>query len=158
VREQELGRVDNGLPQTGVGLSDPLAQMAQNFQAVLKGQLGFDNPQAETNRFSLRSEFFRIQPGTASNATWRDTLHQHVVPNILDVPEFQRYAVVFDPHMAVEPGLVIPFETKVNFGENFFGWPLGGGDNTYNSTKFATKIRSVGVWFSNYNNLAISNT
>jgi len=36
---------------------------------------------------------------------------------------------------------------------NFFGWPAGGGDNDYDSTKFATKIRSVGVWFANYNNL-----
>lgn len=31
--------------------------------------------------------------------------------------------------------------------------PSGGGDNDYDSTHFATKIRSVGVWFANYNNL-----
>jgi len=61
---------------------------------------------------------------------------------------------------ADEPGFVIPFSTNVNFGLNFFGWPLGGDDNAYDSTNFATKIRSVGVWFSNYDNLGegMSNT
>ena len=36
------------------GLADPLARMKQNFD-VLRGQLGFNNPQNETNRFSLRT-------------------------------------------------------------------------------------------------------
>ena len=40
------------------GLADPLARLNQNF-GVLKGQLGFNNPQTETSRFSLRSQLFR---------------------------------------------------------------------------------------------------
>jgi len=155
-----IGSIQGGAPQTGMGLADPMARMSQNFQ-ILKGQLGFNNPQRETNRFSLRSELFRIRPGYDGNALWRETLWRHVVPNILDLPEFERYCRVFQPHYAEEPGIVIPMETNINFGINFFGWPLGGGDNAYDSTNFTTKVRSVGVWFSNYNNLAaggMSNT
>jgi hypothetical protein len=159
VRARLIGDIQGGLPQTGMGLADPMARMSQNF-GVLKGQLGFNNPQQETNRFSLRSELFRIQRGFAGNTLWRETLWRHVVANVLDVPEFERYCRAFQPHLAVEPGIVIPFETNINFGLNFFGWPLGGGDNAYDSTNFATKVRSVGVWFSNYNNLGggMSNT
>lgn len=152
VRERLIGNIPGGLPMTGKGLADPMARMSQNF-SVLKGQLGFNNPQRETNRFSLRSELLRVMPGTVGKAVWRESLWQHVVPNILDLPEFQQYFRIFTPHLAVEPGIVIPFETNVNFGLNFFGWPAVGGDSAYDSTNFTTKVRSVGVWFSNYNNL-----
>jgi len=54
---------------------------------------------------------------------------------------------------AREPAIVIPFATTVTFGENLFGWPLIGGDNNFDSTTFATKVREVGIWFANYNNL-----
>jgi len=77
---------------------------------------------------------------------------QHV-DDLFDVPEFQRYCIPFQPHDPEEPAIVIPFATTINFGLNFFGWPAGGGDNDYDSTHFATKIRSVGVWFANYNSL-----
>ena len=55
---------------------------------------------------------------------------------------------------------MIPFTTNINFGLNFFGWPLGAGDSSYDSSHFATKIRSVGVWFSNYKGIGggFSNT
>jgi hypothetical protein len=163
VKARSLGLIQNGVPLTGgfdPGLSDPMARMSFNFTTTLQGQLGFNNPQTETNRFSLRSELFRIQPGAGSSEGWRDTLQGYVVENILDLPEFQRYCVPFTPTQAVEPGIVIPFSTNINFGLNFFGWPLGGGDSAYDSTNFATKIRSVGVWFTNYNNLGsgMSNT
>jgi hypothetical protein len=74
------------------------------------------------------------------------------VPNLADLPEYQRYCIGFTPGLPVEPALVIPFSTTINFGQNFFGWPAGG-DNDYDSTHFATQIRSVGVWFANYNHL-----
>lgn len=160
VRERLIGTIVSGSPLTGSGLADPMARMSQNFE-VLGPQMGFNNPQKETNRFQLRSELFRINPGSAGNALWREELWRCVVPNLLEVPEFQRYARIFQPHEAVEPGIVIPFTTNINFGMNFFGWPLGGGDNAYDSTNFTTKVRSVGVWFSNYNNLmgsGMSNT
>jgi hypothetical protein len=150
--------IEGGLPQTGSasgdpGLADPMARLAANWELVLKGQLGFNNPQTETGRFSLRSELFRVQPGANGSKVWRDTLTHNVVPNVLDMPEFKRYCIAFQPQQPVEPAIVIPFATSINFGQNFFAWPAGGGDNDYDSTHFATKIRSVGVWFANYNNL-----
>jgi hypothetical protein len=158
VRSRSLGLIQNNQPQTGSGrgdpgLADPMARMITNWELVLKGQLGFNNPQTETGRFSLRSELFRIQPGAAGSLVWRETLERHIVPNLLDYPEFKRYCIPFQPQQAVEPAIVIPFSSTINFGQNFFGWPAGGGDNDYDSTHFATKIRSVGVWFANYNNL-----
>jgi len=54
--------------------------------------------------------------------------------------------------------LVIGFTTQIFFGENFFGWPLSGGDHAYDPTNFATKVRSVGVWFDGYDNTLLSET
>jgi hypothetical protein len=158
VRSRSLGLIQNGLPLTGsgqgdAGLADPLARMFQNWDLVLEGQLGFNNPQTETGRFSLRSELFRIQSGLQGKAAWREALSRQVVPNVLSLEEFQRFCIPFQPQQPVEPAILIPFSTTINFGHNFFGWPAGGGDNDYDSTHFATKIRSVGVWFGNYNNL-----
>lgn len=157
VKKRLIGTIEGGIPETGMGLADPMKTMSQNFQ-VMKDQMGFTNPQKETNRFSLRTECFRIQSGFAGNALWRECLRQHVVPNLLDMTEFIRYARLFDPANEIEPGIVIPFESNINFGMNFFGWPLGGGDSAYDSSHFTTKVRSVGVWFSNYNNLSMSDT
>ena len=151
VGSRALGLIQDGQPVTGgsdPGLSDPLAKMIQNWQ-VLESSFGFNNPQTETNRFSLRSELFRTQ----TSEVWRDTLASYVVPDILTIPEFERYGIPFSPAQETEPGIVIPMSSTINFGENFFGWPAGGGDSFYDSTNFATKIRTVGVWFSNYNSL-----
>jgi hypothetical protein len=163
IRSRALGLIESGLPQTGsgngdAGLADPMARMNLNWTLVLKGQLGFNNPQTETGRFSLRSELFRIQAGSAGSKVWRDTLTRSVVDNLLLMPEFKRFCIPFQPQLPVEPAIVIPFSTSINFGQNFFGWPLGGGDNNYDSTHFATKVRSVGVWFANYNNVSLAST
>ncbi|MCI0534018.1 MAG: hypothetical protein L0Z50_02200, partial [Verrucomicrobiales bacterium] len=158
IRSRALGLFSNAGPLPGnvtgdPGLADPLARLSANWNLVLKGQLGFNNPQTETGRFSLRNELFRIVTGADGRERWRETLDRHVVANVLELPEFQRHCIPFSPAQPVEPALVIPFATTINFGLNFFGWPAGGGDNDYDSTKFATKVRSVGVWFSGYNNL-----
>jgi hypothetical protein len=158
IRSRSLGRFSNGTPLPGgatgdPGLADPLARMSANWNLVLKGQLGFNNPQTETGRFSMRNELFRVLPGPTGSQRWRETLNRFVVPNVLALPDYQRHCIPFSPTQATEPAIVIPFATTINFGLNFFGWPAGGGDNDYDSTKFATKVRSVGVWFSNYNNL-----
>ncbi|MHC1768188.1 MAG: hypothetical protein AB9869_28605 [Verrucomicrobiia bacterium] len=163
IRSRSLGLIEGGLPHTGsgtgdAGLADPIARLFLNWNLVLKGQLGFNNPETETGRFSLRSELFRIQAGTAGSATWRETLSRLIVPNVLDLPEFQRYCIAFTPQEPIEPAIVIPFSTTINFGQNFFGWPAGGGDNSYDSSHFVTKVRSLGVWFANYNNLNMINT
>ncbi|HPO12381.1 MAG TPA: Calx-beta domain-containing protein [Candidatus Hydrogenedentes bacterium] len=166
VRSRQLGTIADGEPQTGTGLADSMAVMARNFQ-VLSGQLGFNNPQVETNRFSLRHELFRTLPAAdnPNDSTWRDTLSQDyatfgvgIAANLWDVTEFRQFCVPPDGFGLVEPGLVIPFGTTIKEGENFFGNDMGGLDSSYDSTQFATKIRSVGVWFSNYNALSLSST
>jgi hypothetical protein len=157
VRHRSLGQMEGGLPVAGVrGLADPLARMVQNFD-VLKPQLGFNNPQTETGRFSLRNELFRIGAGGA--AAWQSELIRHRVANLWDLPEFRRYCRPFaDESAGPQPGLVIRFPTCILFGRNFFGWPLAGGDSAYDPTLFATKVRSVGVWFSDYNGAGLSQT
>jgi hypothetical protein len=157
IRSRSLGLMgpDGPLASSGSGdpgLADPLAKLTANWNQVLKGQLGFNSPQTETGRFSLRNEFFRILPGPSGGVNWRQTLERQVVANLQTMPEFQRHCIPFSTQ-PVEPAIVIPFSTTINFGLNFFGWPAGGGDNDYDSTKFATKIRTVGIWFANYNNL-----
>jgi hypothetical protein len=149
VRQRSLGEIRNGEPLTGTGLSDPLKRMSDNFE-VLKGQLGFNNPQTETNYFSLRNELFRISQ--SDNANWREALERHRVANLWDIPEFRRYCRPFAEESAgPQPGLVIPFSTTITSRLNYFGWPLSGNDSKYDPSHFATKIRSVGVWFSLYN-------
>jgi hypothetical protein len=157
VRQRALGEVVNGVPVAGRhGLADPLARLNQNF-GVLKGQLGFNNPQTETGRFSLRNELFRQRD--ISDEQWRAELQKCVVADLWQIPEFRRYCRPFAPESAgPQPGLVIRFPTTVTFGFNYFTWPLGGGDSAYDSTLFATKVRSAGVWFENYLGSGLSQT
>lgn len=159
VRERSVGQILDGVPVPGSpGLADPMARMGLNFD-VLKGQMGFNNPQTETNRFSLRAELFRILDEPESDQTWRNILQENRVDNLWDIPEFRRYARPFAPESAgSQPGIVIRFPTTVNFGLNLFGWELGPGDSAYDSSHFATKVRGVGVWLNNYNTLPLSNT
>jgi len=157
VRERSLGQVLSGEPQPGVpGLAGTLAELSLNFD-VLKGQMGFNNPQIETNRFSLREELFRIPPGPEGDEEWRAKLQELRVANLWDVPDFRRFARPFAPESAgPQPGLVVEFPTTVTFGLNFFGWELGPGDSSYDSSQFATRVRSVGSWFGNYNQLPLA--
>src|SRR5262249_11212068 len=53
---------------------------------------------------------------------------------------------------------VIPMSTEIVAGHNFFGHPLSGLDHAYDPTQFATKIRSVGVWFTGYDSAGLSLT
>jgi hypothetical protein len=161
IRARTIGLIQNGQPMTGAGagdagLADAMARMWLNWDLVLRSQLGFNNPETETGRFSLRQELFRVQTNLTSRTAgtvWREVLSRSVVSNLFGVPEFQRYCIPFSPSLPQEPGLVLRFRSTINFGENFFGWPAGGGDNSYDSSRFSTKVRSVGVWFANYNNL-----
>lgn len=174
VKATSIGAIsEDGTPLTGPltgdgGLADILARMKLNWDLVIKYQLGFNNPQVETSRFSLRNELFRSLPGSVNagqNANldsstglhWHTVLEQNVVSNIFDIPAFNRYCIPFDPHLNEEPGIVIRFSTVINQGQNFFGHPLAGGDNAYDSTHFATKIRAIGIWFSNYDIANLAN-
>jgi hypothetical protein len=157
IRQRALGEMDSGVPVAGPpGLADSLARMGQDFQ-VLKTQLGFNNPETETGRFSLRSEFFRLK--SSSDDEWRNELRRHLVTNVWDLPEFRRYCRPFAPETAgPQPALVIHFPTSIQFGYNYFGLPLSGGDSAYDPSRFATRVRSVGLWFSNYNGNGLSQT
>ncbi|MDJ1141241.1 SBBP repeat-containing protein [Marinicella sp. X102] len=159
VRERSIGQILNGEPVVGSrGLADAMARMKLNFD-VLKGQMGFNNPQVETNRFSLRYELFRITDEEESDDIWREQLAASRVDNLWDVPEFRRYARPFAPEEAgPQPGLVITFDTNVLFGLNFFGNELGPNDSAYDSSQFSTRIRGVGTWFESYANLPLANT
>jgi len=150
-RARTIGVINNGIPQTGArgdsGLADPMARMSANF-AVLKTQLGFNNPQTTVREFSLRSQLLRVLPGTNSSFNWREALAAFRVFDLRAVPEVRQHCL-FEGTQPQEPGLVIPFETTVNQDLNYFGKSdsLGG---TFNPTSFSIKIRNVGVAFSNY--------
>ncbi|MBF0451225.1 MAG: hypothetical protein HQK75_11025 [Candidatus Magnetomorum sp.] len=159
VQQRHLGEYKNGQYVLGQGgLGDVLATMKINYN-VLKNQMGFNTPQTETGRFSLRSELMRIKHDDDSDAIFRDELKKNCVEDLWSVPEFRKFCRPFaSQSMGEQPGIVISFGTQILFGQNFFGWPLSGGDHTYDSTNFATKVRSVGVWFDGYDNSQLSET
>ena len=159
VRDRSLGVVQDGIPVVGQpGLSDSLGRLKQNFN-VLKGQLGLTVPALEGNKFSLRSQMLRIAADESGDEAWRNELKKARVADLWQVPEFRRYCRPFAPESAgAQPGLVIRFGTTVTFGLNYFGWPLGGGDSSYDPTYYATKIRSAGVWFDHYDGAGLSTT
>jgi hypothetical protein len=132
------------------GLADILARMKADWD-VVKGRFGFNNPDTETSRFSLRTELLRISPSSGSDGTWAQALENCKVANLYEVPEFVRYCRPYNDATNVEPALVIPFSTCVVAGKNYFGHALAGGDNAYDASHAATKIRSAGVWFTGYN-------
>jgi hypothetical protein len=164
MQKRTLGQYENNQWVSGQGgLGELLTGLKIRYD-MLKGQMGFNNPQTETGRFSLRSELFRIKgsdgkAGPQNDQVWQQTLMDNQVENLWDVPEFHKYCRPFAPRSAgPQPGIVIKFNTEVIFGKNFFGWPLSGGDHAYDPTNYATKIRSVGTWFEGYNNGLLSET
>ena len=165
VKERQLGLWVDGSPAAGQnGLAEILVNMSGNF-AVLKGQLGINSPQSETEKISMRSEFFRIGPGLADGGTaasddrWVDALKARIVPDLNQVPEFVRYCRPFATgSTGAQPGLVIRFSTSIEPGMNVFGRPMLAGDHSYSSANFATKIRGFGVWLDNYNAAGLATT
>jgi hypothetical protein len=159
VRQRHLGQFENGQYILGQGgLGDILTTMKINY-SVLKRQMGFDTPQTETGRFSLRSELMRVKHDASSDQVFRDELRKKRVDDLWTIPEFRKFCRPFaSQSMGKQPGIVISFGTQILFGNNFFGWPLSGGDHAYDPTNFATKVRSVGVWFEGYDNSQLSET
>ncbi len=159
VRARGIGQLSGDTPIAGPGgLADVLARMKANFD-VLAPQLGFNNPQIEAGRFSLRRELFRINAGSGSDPNWRQTLETHRVEDLWQLAEFRRHCRPFAAFTGEpEPGIVIPFSSNIISRLNFFGWPLGGADHAYDPSRFATKVRSVGIWFDNYSNATLAQT
>jgi subtilisin-like proprotein convertase family protein len=159
VRQRHIGVLTDGEPVVGQpGLADSLARLKANWD-VLRTQYGVNNPQLQDARFSLRRELFRIkfdESGTPealaanalSDSVWKAELQKSVVPDLWKVPEFRRFCRPFAPELAgPQPGIIIRFPTTITYGLNFFGWPLSGGDSSYDPTLFSTRIGSAGVWF-----------
>ena len=158
IASRSLGSFDDdGNPMVGdvgdTGLAGLVAQMDANW-LVLKPRLGINNPQEYATWFSLRGECFRILSGEEGDAAWAKELTKYWVDDITSDADFIRYCQPFQSQYGLkdqEPGLIIPFETTIDFAKNFFGKDLAGEDNSYDSTWYATRIYSAGIWFDGYN-------
>lgn len=160
VKERQLGLWTDGEPSSGQGgLAEILHQLNANF-AVLKGQLGITNPQAESEEFSLRRELFRIgNESDSSQERWEDALKARIVPDLNSYPAFVRHCRPFATvGEGAQPGIVIRFSSQIRNGVNFFGNPLAPGDSSYSLANYATKIRGVGVGLENYGEAGLSTT
>ncbi len=144
---------DNPLPgsnNSDGGLAGILAEMKADWLAT-KSELGINNPQAEVTWFSLRRELLRIRPDASGEQAWRDALQKYVVSDLREHQWYRRYCQPFDKGGDVEePALVIPFESTIEFAENFFGQPLSAGDSNFNNTFFSTRISAAGIHFRGY--------
>jgi hypothetical protein len=156
IQARALGVVRDGKPQfTGSAVGDPglsgaLAEMHADW-SVLKGRLGFNNPDAYGTTASLRTENFRILPGADGDTAWKDVLNRARRDDLLQDVDVKRLCMQIDrgDGLAV-PGLVIEFSTIINEGMNLFGQPLAAGDHAYHSSAFATKIFGLGVALEGY--------
>jgi len=156
VSSRSLGVMHNGEPQyagsnTGdPGLSSALAEMKADWD-VLKGRLGFNNPDAYGTAVSLRTENFRILPGTDGDQNWQDVLQAGRMANLLEDSDVRRYCMQLDNgNGAAVPGIILEFATTIADGLNLFGKPRAPGDHWYSPSSFATKIFSVGVALPGY--------
>jgi len=151
-----LGVVRNGQPQfTGSAVGDPglsgaLAEMNADWQ-VVKGRLGFNNPDAYGTTASLRAGNFRILPGTDGDTAWKDVMNRARRDDVLQDVDVRRMCMQLDrgDGLAV-PGLVIEFSTTIADGLNLFGQPLAAGDSAFHPSAFATKIFGMGVALEGY--------
>ena len=153
-----LGETDaNGKPIVSAngdaGLAGALAKMDANW-AVAKTQLGLNNPQPYATWFSLRHGLFRILGDETGDDAWKTELSKYWVDDIRTQGDFVRHCQPFASQFGLadqEPGLIIPFETTVDFAKNLFGNDLAFDDAQFDSSWFATKIAAAGVWFEGYN-------
>jgi hypothetical protein len=162
VHDRTIGLVGNdGMPAVGAGgLAEDLAVLKANYDA-LKTRMGLNNPQIENATFSLRREGLRIQNSSSSDTNWSQTLRSAAIykDDLWQVPEFREYCRPFASETnGPQPGLVIPFSTQIRPNKNFFGWPLGGADSSYDPSVYTTKISSVGVWFAGYDTTNLPST
>ena len=156
IAARALGVVKDGQPQfagsnTGdPGLSSILAEMKADWD-VLKGRLGFNNPDAYGTTASLRTENFRILAEQEGDTAWRDVLAHARMDDIRMDPDVRRYCMqVGSTGDEPIPGIVLTFATSIADGLNLFGQPLVGGDHAFSPTAFATKVFGVGVAFEGY--------
>ncbi|HXJ73511.1 MAG TPA: hypothetical protein VNM37_11680, partial [Candidatus Dormibacteraeota bacterium] len=156
ISSRALGVVVNGQPQfagsdTGdPGLSSALAEMKSDWD-VLKGRLGFNNPDGYGTTVSLRTENFRILTNSLGDSNWRDVLMRGRVPDLRADTDVKRYCLQIDDGSGqAVPGIVVTFSTTIGSGLNLFGQPLSPGDHNFSPSSFATKIFAAGVDFEGY--------
>ncbi len=160
VDARALGVVRNGEPQFGgsnmgdPGLSSILAEMKADWD-VLRGRLGFNNPDAYGTTVSFRTEGLRILPTSDGDSNWKDALQGSRVRNLLDDPDIRRHCMQIDDGSGLPvPGIVLTFETTVANGFNVFGRELAAGDHFFNPASFATKIFGVGAALVGYRGMS----
>jgi len=151
-----LGVIQNGQPQisgtsTGdPGLANALAEMNADWQ-VLKGRLGFNNPDGYGTTVSLRKENYRINADSTGDNNWRQVLQAGLVSDLLADTDVKQNCLQIDNGTGQPvPGIELTFSTTITDGENLFGQTLGPGDHSFSSSSFATKIFAVGVDFDGY--------
>lgn len=156
IAARALGVVRNGQPQyagsnTGdPGLSSALAEMKADWD-VLRGRLGFNNPDAYGTTASLRTENFRILPTTNSDTAWKDLLQQSRRRDVLEDADVRRHCLQLQLGDGLPvPGIVLEFSTTIANGYNLFGQPLAAGDHNFSPSSFATKIFGVGAALEGY--------
>jgi hypothetical protein len=156
VASRSLGDLTGGVPQATVstlgdaGLAGTMARMQADW-SVAKPRLGINNPDQNGTLFSLRRERYRLVDGTDGNTPWQQTLEQHIMTDVMadaDVAAACRNLRKADG--SAVPGIVIPFNSMVVAGYNFFGLPLLPGDHSFSASNFSTKIYSVGMVMRGY--------
>lgn len=155
IAARALGVMSDGEPQFGgsnfgdPGLSSVLAEMLADW-SVLRGRLGFNNPDGYGTTVSLRNELFRIRPGAQGDIQWQDTLQRYWRANILEDADVRTHAMQVDADGLAVLGIVLPFQTTIAQGLNLFGRSILPGDSFFSPSSFATKIYAAGVAFPGY--------
>ena len=156
IHSRALGVVRDGEPlfvgsNTGdPGLSTALAEMKADW-SVLKGRLGFNNPDVYSTLVSLRLENHRIVPGTDGDQNWKTILEKGRRNDLLADEDVRRFCMQIDNGSGLPvPGIVLDFQTMVGEGVNLFGRPLAAVDHAFSSSLFATKIFSAGIVLEGY--------
>ena len=126
---------------------------------VLKGRLGFNNPDTDGTTVSMRAEKYRILPGADGSDNWLDVLENARMKDIRQDTDVSRYCMQLDGGDGLPvPGLVIEFNTIISAGLNLFGKPLAPADSYFSPSSFANKIHAVGIAFNGYQGIADPNS
>ncbi len=164
VNSRALGVVKDGQPQYAAsntgdpGLSSILAEMQADWD-VLKGRLGFNNPDTYGTTVSMRGGKYRILPSADGSDSWRDVLEKARTKDIRQDADVSRYCMQVDSGDGLPvPGLVIEFTTTISDGLNLFGKPLAPADSYFSPSSFANKIHAVGIAFNGYQGIADPNS
>jgi len=122
---------------------------------VLRGRLGFNNPDAYGTTMSLRTENYRILPTIDGDQAWQDVLNAARRDNVLDDKDVQRYCLQIGNNDGLPlPGLILEFTSTIAPGLNWFGNSLAAGDHAFSQSSFATKLYAVGVALEGYRGMA----